>query len=79
MDLVTVVDPPPLGVLAGPGEHTGARGDEVLDTGTRGGSVIEDFDGETVCRQRGGDPFEPLRGGRVGERRCRYLGRHGAS
>lgn len=50
-----------------------------LMRGTCGGGVVEDFDGETVCRQRGGRPFQALRGGRVGERCGRRRGGHGAS
>jgi hypothetical protein len=65
--------------FTGPGEHTGALGYQVLDAGTRGGHVIEDLDGETVCRQRGRRPLQVRRGRRVGEQSGRNRGRHGAS
>src|SRR5262249_26667381 len=62
--------------LAGPGEHAGAVGYQVLDAGTRGGGVVEDFDGEAVCGPRGGRSLQALRGRRVGELCCRNRGRH---
>jgi hypothetical protein len=65
--------------LAGPGEYAGAVGYQILDAGARGGDVVEDFDDETVCRQRGGRPLQALRGRRVGEQCCRNRGSHGAS
>ena len=37
--------------LAGHCEHAGAGGCQIFGTGARG-DVVEDFDGEVVCRQR---------------------------
>jgi hypothetical protein len=53
--------------LAGPGEHAGALGYQILDAGACGGDVVEDLDGETVCRQRSRCPLQALHGRRVGE------------
>jgi hypothetical protein len=39
--------------------------------------VVEDLDGETVCRQRGGRPLEALRGRRIGEHGSERPGRAG--
>ena len=77
--LMSVIDAGQPEGLAGPGEHAGALGYQVFDAGTRGGGVVEDLDGETVCRQRGGRPLQALRGRRVGEQCCRNRGGHGAS
>ena len=60
--------------LAGPGEHAGALGYQIFDAGTRGGGGVEDFDGETVCRQRSGRLLEALLWRRVGEQCCRNWG-----
>src|SRR5262249_7562556 len=65
--------------LAGPGEHAGALGYQILDAGPRGGGVVEDFDCEAVCGQRGRRPLQALRGRRGGEQCCRGGGGHGAS
>src|SRR5262249_17719328 len=51
--------------LAGPGEHAGALGYQILDAGPRGGGVVEDLGGEAVRRQRGGRPLQALGGRRV--------------
>jgi hypothetical protein len=51
--------------LAGPGEHAGTLGYQIFDAGTRGGGVVEDFDGETVCSQRSGGPLQTLCGRRA--------------
>src|SRR5215469_12177618 len=65
--------------LAGPGEHVGALGYQVFDVPPRGGGVVENFDSEAMCGQRGGRPLQALRGRWVGERCCRGGGSHGAS
>src|SRR6185437_4519272 len=66
------------GGLAGRGVHAGPLRYQFFDTRTRGCGVIEDFDGETVCRQRGGRSLQALRRHRVGEQCGRDRGRHGA-
>jgi hypothetical protein len=38
-----------------------------LDAGTRCGSVVEDLDGEPVCRQRCGRLLQAMSGRRVSE------------